>query len=83
MQRVARTIIRAASAGVGAVVARKACGSTSVAPAGGVASARLLASATFKASASSLRLAQRPTCGHRRLTTHSSGRAARAAKFGR
>ena len=83
MQRVERTSVRAAPAGVGAVVARTACGSTSVAPASGVASARLLASAMFKASASSLRSAQRPTCGHRRLTTHSSGRAARAAKFRR
>jgi len=50
-----------------------------------VASANLTAGigrvafATFTARAASLCLASRPTCGHRRLTIHSSGRATRAA----
>jgi len=50
-----------------------------------IASANLTASigrvafATFTAWAASLRSTVCATCGHRRLTTHSSGRAARAA----
>jgi len=74
MQRMARTSTRAASAGIGASVARTACGSILGASASCVVSTRFLASATFKASVSSLRSAQRRACGHRRLTIRSSGR---------
>jgi len=83
MQRMARTSIRAASAGIGAAVARTACGGISCASVSAFAGAKCVAFATLTAQAAALRLASRPTCGHRRLTTHSSGRAARAAKFGR
>jgi len=83
MQRMARTSIRAASAGIDAGVARTACGGISGASVNTIASIRRVAFATLTAQAASLRLPSPPTCGHRRLTTHSSGRAARAAKFKR
>jgi len=82
MQRTARTSIRATSASVGAAVARFARGSM-VASVSAIASTKRVAFAALTVRAASLRSASRPTCGHRRLTTHSSGRAARAAKFGR
>jgi len=74
MQRMARTSTRAASAGISAAVAHTACDSISGASASGVADARFLAFAMFKASAPSLRWAQRQAWGHRRLTIRSSGR---------
>ena len=83
MQRMARTSTRTASAGIGAAVARTACGGITCASVSTVASTRRVAFATLTALAASLCFASRPTCGHRRLTTHSSGRAARAAKFKR
>ena len=83
MQRTARTSTRATSASVGAAVARTACGGTPGASVNVIARARCVAFATLTARAASLRLASRGTCGHRRLTIHSSGRAARAAKFRR
>jgi len=99
MQRAARTSVTAIAGGAGAFgfavlpsrrVAfgfakrlRRRRSHKSIASANPAASIGRFAFATFTAWAASLRSAVRATCGHRRLTTHSSGRAARAAKFGR
>jgi hypothetical protein len=95
---VARTSVIATSGGTGAFgFARRwrrvACGFTgclrrrrlhkSVASANLTTSIEGVALATFTAWAAVLRSTAQPVWGHRRLTTHSSGRATRAAKFGR
>jgi hypothetical protein len=79
----ARTSTRAASVGVGAACGRLACGGAHV-------TASLRARASSRAWRSGWSNVGRlgfgcrgVDCGHRRLTTHSSGRATRAAKFKR
>src|SRR6185312_9500982 len=83
MQRIAQASTRATSVGIGAVVARAACGKVLGASFNVAANFAFNAFAKFKAQASSLRSPARSTCGHRRLTTQSSGPRSAAAYFGR
>src|SRR6185312_2446738 len=83
MQRIAQASTRATSVGIGAVVARAACGKVLGASFGVAANFAFNAFASFTAQASSLRSPARPAWWHRRLTTQSSGRRSGAAYFGR
>jgi len=83
MRRMARTSTRAASASIGAVVARAARGKVLGVSFNVAVGGASRAFARFKAQASSLRSPGWPTWWHRRLTTQSSGPRSAAAYFGR
>src|SRR6185437_1918599 len=83
MQRIAQASTRATSVGIGAVVARAACGKVLGAWRGVAANFAFNAFASFTVQASSLRSPARPAWWHRRLTTPSSGPRSAAAYLGR